>query len=82
MPVDDDMVYEPTLMCALGLKNNSYYTPFGNGSISTKAAGKHHDVDFQKLISHGVEQGSTIAKLPSNEQIIAWGRAKLGLPPP
>ena len=77
MPDDDDMVYEAKLMCALNLKNNSYFTPFGNASVSTKAAGRQYSVDLAKLIAHGVEEGSTVATLPSNQQIIAWARTKL-----
>jgi hypothetical protein len=45
MPDDDDMVYEPGLMCALCFKNNSSYTPYGSGSVSTKvrAINRRHD---------------------------------------
>ena len=58
--------------CALNLARNKYYTPYGNATVNK-------DVPFAKLQSGGVERGSSVASLPSNDAIIAWGREKLDM---
>lgn len=59
--------------CMLDLSNNRYYTPYGNASVSCNGA----EVPLADLQAGGVELGSTVDVLPSNEQIIAWGKAIL-----
>jgi hypothetical protein len=59
--------------CPLDLSDNRYFTPFGNYSV-----GKGSTV-LSKLQSGGVEVGSTVTTLPSNDQIITWGREVLGI---
>ena len=61
--------------CMLDLSANAYYTPFGNATVSCGRS----DVLLKDLQKGGVDPGSTSAGLPSNDQIIAWGRAVLGM---
>jgi len=70
-PTADD----PNPQCALNLANNSYYTPWANASLNKK----NSEVPLAKLQAEGVEVGSTDNALPSNEQIVAWARTKLGM---
>jgi hypothetical protein len=60
------------------LRRNKYYTPFGNCSVNgNKNNPKGTPID--KLQGGGVEAGSTCGMLPSNDLILKWGRAKLGM---
>ena len=56
------------------LFNNSYYTPHGNASAN-------NCITVAQMSARGstVEQGSTMSKLPTDEELISWARAKLGM---
>jgi hypothetical protein len=57
---------------------NKYYTPFGNCSVNGNK-NNPQGTSIDKLQGGGVEAGSTCGMLPSNDQILQWGRAKLGM---
>lgn len=56
--------------CMAHLADNRYYTPFGNASL--KCGGSQ--VPISKLQQGGIELRTTDKSLPSNDQIIAWGK--------
>ena len=53
---------------------NDYYTPGKNATVKCNG---NNPVSLEALQKGGVELGSTNNGLPSNAQIIAWGREKL-----
>jgi hypothetical protein len=66
--------HKPGAQCMPDMARNSYYTPFGNATL--KCGG---GASIAQLQAGGVEAGSTSDKLPTNAQIIGWGREKMGL---
>ena len=71
----DAATMKPGTKCALHMAANRYYTPWENATL--KAGGA--EVGLSELQASGVEMGSVEGGMPSNDDIIAWGRAKLGL---
>lgn len=67
---------KPDQMCVTNLSNNQYYTPYGNASIQC-GDGYVPLADLQK---GGIELGSFVKTLPSNDQVVAWGRQVLDMP--
>jgi hypothetical protein len=62
----------PNDSCMIDVSDNAYFTPFGNASMKCSQV-----TSFAKLQSAGIERGSSVSTLPSNEQIVNWGREKL-----
>jgi len=56
--------------------NNHFYTATGNISIP---CGKGTVFTLEQYQSMGYDIGSTVSKLPTNDQIIAWGKQLLDL---
>ena len=58
------------------MHDNEYYTPDGNASASCDGSGLITIAEMQAGGSL-VERGSKMLKLPSDEDLFAWARAKL-----
>ena len=56
--------------------NNHLYTAAGNISIP---CGKNTTLILKQYQAMGYDVGSTVSKLPTNDQIISWGKQLLGL---
>ena len=62
---------DPTIVT---LKNNKYYTTHGNATI---ACGNKGGLSVAEAQAVGMELGSTAAKLPSDDEIVAMAKAVL-----
>ena len=65
----------PGTKCALHLAENRYYTPWENCTLKAS----NSEVGLAKLQAAGVELGSVEGGMPSNDEIVKWGREKLGM---
>jgi len=55
--------------------DNQFYTD--NGTVSIQCGTK--TFTLQQYQALGYDVGSTVSKLPSNEEIVSWGKQLLGL---
>ena len=62
-----------TDQCMCHVSHNEYYSPFGNASMKCDGG----NVPLVSLQAAGIEAGSTVDLLPSNDQIVAWAREAL-----
>ncbi|XP_065920298.1 uncharacterized protein [Dysidea avara] len=56
--------------------NNQFYT--ANGTVSIQC-GEKKTFTLQQYQALGYDIGSTVSKLPSNEEIVSWGKQLLGV---
>ena len=72
---------DPSSLDQLILKNNTIYAPGGVVSVVlTGSSTEHYNSTFESFQDHGFDPTSAVSSdMPSNEQILAWGRQLLSM---